>query len=173
MENLKIGVPGRMEKNQKLSRDFVGSMEPAWLREGGGLYRKTSVFKLEGKKLDSLIKYIARGLAWHHWNVYLRSTDGVGTLFLPDKSNMIFQGLIGGMNPAQSVQEDLGSGTIQYIGMQAADPPQLTIWTVSMYGGFLISDDRSKGGGPAVGCSMWWVITGPPEVSAMFSRLNT
>jgi hypothetical protein len=169
-ENLQTNVPRRLKKNRKLARAIVGSTETIWLRQGGGIYRNTSGFTLDGRKLAELVKYIARGLAWHHWKVYLRSTDAVSTLFLPEKSSQIFQGLIAGMTPKERVHENLGKGTVEYVGLQALDPPELTMWTIAMYGGVLISDDRVMRGDSSGACSTWCAITGPPEVAATFSR---
>jgi hypothetical protein len=76
------------------------------------------------------------------------------------------------MRPAQRVEENLGNGTVRYVGLQAADPPELTVWTISMYGGLVLSDDRRKSDGQSESCSMWWVFTGPPELNETFSRLK-
>lgn len=44
-------------------------VEPAWLREGTGLYQQTSIVDFDGSKLEGLLKFIGRGLAWHHWEL--------------------------------------------------------------------------------------------------------
>jgi hypothetical protein len=58
------------------------------------------------------------------------------------------------------------------VGVQAPDPPELTLWTISMYGGLVLSDDRRKIDGQMQPCSMWWVITGPNELNESFNRLR-
>ena len=93
-------------------------------------------------------------------------------MLLPDASSAVFQGLIGQMRPENQVVENLGNGTVQYVGIQAADPPQLTVWQISMYGGLVLSDDRRKADGESVSCTTWWAITGPRELAESFARLR-
>jgi hypothetical protein len=170
--NLESNVPPRLAKNRPLGRQMLGSTKPAWFRQDGGIYEPTSVVAFDGQKLESLLKFTGRGLAWHHWKVYLRLGDETFVLLMPVASSGLFQGLISHMRPEHQVVENLGNGTVQYVGIQAADPPQLTIWTISMYGGLVISDDRKKADGESISCTTWWVITGPPELAASFARLR-
>jgi hypothetical protein len=93
-------------------------------------------------------------------------------MLLPDMSSAIFQGLVGQMRPENRVVQNLGHGTVQYVGIQATDPPRLTVWTISMYGGLVLSDDRKKADGEAISCTTWWVITGPRELADSFARLR-
>ena len=44
----------------------MGSMKPAWLREDNGLYQQTSIVDFDSTKLEGFLKYVGRGLAWHH-----------------------------------------------------------------------------------------------------------
>ena len=89
VEALQSGVPPRLAKNRKLQRKLANTMEPAWVREGTGLFQPTSMISFDGAQLEELLKYIARGLAWHHWNLYLGREDDVSVMFLtecPDSS---------------------------------------------------------------------------------------
>jgi len=65
------------------------------------------------------------------------------------------------MRAERQVEENLGNGTVQYAGIQATDPLQLTIWQIAMYGGLVLSDDRKRPDGESIACTAWWVITGP------------
>jgi hypothetical protein len=170
--NLESHVPPRLAKNRPLGRLLLGCTKPGWIRQDGRIYQPTSVVEFDGKKLDALLKYIGRGLAWHHWKVYLRADDEAIVMLLPDASSALFQGLIGHMGPENQVVENLGRGTVQYVGIQAADPPQLTVWQISMYGGLVLSDDRRKADGESVSCTTWWVITGPRELAESFARFR-
>lgn len=170
--NLQSGVPGRLAKNQKLNRELLGSMKPAWLREDNGLYQQTSIMDFDSTKLEGLLKFVGRGLAWHHWKLYLRPNDEVSVMLISDMNSALFASMTSGWRNAQRVVENLGNGTVQYVGVQAPDPPELTVWTISMYGGLVLSDDRRKADGQMESCSMWWVITGPPELNEGFERLK-
>lgn len=172
VDNLQTNVPGRLAKNQKLNKALLGSTKPAWLRENGGLYQQTGMVDFDGDKLIALLKFIGRGLAWHHWKVYLRPDDDVSVMLMPGMASAYFASMVSGWRSAQRVNEDLGNGTVQYVGVQAPDPPQLTVWTISMYGGVVLSNDRRKADGEQQSCSIWWVITGPRELNDTISRLK-
>jgi hypothetical protein len=170
--NLLTSVPGRLAKNLKLKEELLASTEPAWLREGTGLYHPTGVFAFDSSKLQGLLKFVGRGLAWHHWKVYLRPEDVVSVMLMTDTASAVFGSMTSNWSSAQRVVENLGNGTVRYVGVQASDPPELTVWTIWMYGGLVLSDDRRKSDGPIESCSMWWVITGPPELDDTIMRLN-
>lgn len=89
-----------------------------------------------------------------------------------DENNAIWAALTSGWRNARRVVGNLGKSTVEYVGVQAEEPPQLTLWTVRMYGGLVLSDDRQKRDGEMQSCSMWWIITGPPEVNEGFERLK-
>lgn len=172
-ENLLRGVPGRLAKNARLNRELRGSMKPAWMRVNQGLYQPARILDFDGSKLEAWLRLVARGLLWHHWNTYLRLGDEASVMFLPDSGSAILHGLISTLRPAREVTENLGNGTVCYNGLQAADPPQLTIWTIRMYGGLVVSDTGTAGtDGEVPSCSVWWVITGPQELSERIARMR-
>jgi hypothetical protein len=108
LANLEGGVPPRLAKNLRLNRELLGSTKPAWIRQDGGIYQPTRVVEFDGKKLEGLLKYIGRGLAWHHWKVYLRLGDEAIVMLMPDMSSAIFQSLVSQMRPENKVVGKLG-----------------------------------------------------------------
>ena len=171
-KNLLHGVPRRLVKNRKLQRELSRTMEPAWLREGSELYQPTSIVSFDGTKLEELLKYIGRGLAWYHWAVYLGPEDGVDVLILTDHASALMQSFISPRNFPTGLVKDLGGGTVWYEGAQATEPVTLTVWKIVMYGGVLLSSDKRTAGTDAVTSSQWWIITGPPEVTSMVDHLK-
>jgi hypothetical protein len=165
-------LPGRLAKNQKLNKSLLDGITPAWILDGGGLYQQTAMVDFEATRLEALLKYIGKGLAWHHWKVYLRREDDVSVMLMSDMGSAVFQSIIGKLRPAQKVVEDIGNGTVKYVGMQSPDPPELTVWTISMYGGLVLSDDRRKSDGNIEPCSRWWVITGPQGIADRLSQMK-
>jgi hypothetical protein len=170
--NLEAGVPRRLAKNRKLHRELLGSMKPGWLCEGDGSYQRTMTADFDGDKLIQLLRFIGRGLAWHHWGIYLRPNDDVSAMLMPDMAGSYFQSVIDGWRHAPRVIGDLGKGTVQYVGVQAPDPAELTVWKISMYGGLVLSDNRQKSDSPVESCSVWWVVTGPPELHETIAHLK-
>jgi hypothetical protein len=171
---LQTDVLRRLAKNNKVRQELINSMEPAWLREGSdGLFRPTGVFTIDGPKLDALLKYVARGLTWHHWKVYLRIEDYVDTLFLPDLLAAAFEERFQTWRVARRERNDLGRGTIQYEGVQATDPTALTVWGVTMYGGVLLSGEQRMTALDNQTFCRWWIISGPSEIAGMLNDFKT
>ena len=91
---------------------------------------------------------------------------------MADQNSEIWAAMTSSWRDAHRVVGSLGNGTVEYVGVQAEEPPQLTMWTIRMYGGLVLSDDRQKQNGEMQSCSMWWVITGPAELRESVSRLK-
>jgi hypothetical protein len=162
-------VTRRFPKNQKLSREFLRSLRPAWVQEGAGLVLPTASFKFDSSKLAVLLKMIARGLAWYHWKSMVPPDYYADVLFMPDMVTVDFQDRVRSWNAERRISIDLGDGTIRYEGVQMADPHELTVWGFTVFGGVAVAYDRSRDGGPIQSSSRWWVITAPPEVGKNFN----
>jgi hypothetical protein len=171
--NLQDNVPRRLARNPKLKRTLLDSMRPVWMPEHSGLYRKTSMVEFDTSTLEGLLKFIGRGLAWHHWGVYLRPHDLVIVELVPDSASALFASVTSDWRNARSVNRDLGNGTVRYVGTQAEEPPELTAWAIRMYGGIVLSDDRHLANGAMESCSTWWIFTGPPEIEPIHAPVQT
>ena len=112
------------------------------------LFRSAATIHIDSAKLEELLKMIARGLTWYHWNAYIGPDYYASVLFVPDLVTLDFQDRVRSWNTKQQVACDFGHGTVQYEGVRTADPQELTAWAISMYGGTAISD----GSGPAANC---------------------
>jgi hypothetical protein len=102
---------------------------------------------------------VGRGLAWHHWALYLRPDDDVSVMLMADQKSAIWAAMTSSWRNAHRVVANLGNGTAEYVGVQAE-------------GGLVLSDDRRKQNGEMQSCSMWWIIKGPPEPRESVSRLK-
>ena len=71
VDNLMQNVTRRLPKNRRLSKDLVGTMQPAWIREVSGLFLPTMTINFDSGKLEELLKLVARGLTWYHWKTYV------------------------------------------------------------------------------------------------------
>ena len=162
--NLQQGVPKRLAKNQKLHRELSGSAEHAWLKTGGGIYQPSGSVKFDGNKLGQLLKYVSRGLTWHHWGIYVSAEHKMRVLFSPDMFSLYLQSQLSAVQDDRKITIDLGRGTVQYAGCQVGEPPDLTFWGISMYGGVMVSNNTGSTAGPEETSCQWWVITAPPEL---------
>jgi hypothetical protein len=173
VEALQTGVPKRLENNRKLQRQLQQAMEPAWVQEGSGLFLRTSTMPFDGEKLEDLLKYIARGLTWHHWNAYIGPDYYVSVMFMSDTLGMAFQQIVRSWRVGARASSNIGQGTVEYEGVQAADAPGLTVWLIAAFGGVMLSDSRTRiAHRPAETSSRWWVITGPPEIARQIEDLK-
>lgn len=170
--NLQTRVPPRLRQNRKLREELATTMRPAWLRENEGLFLPGFTIGIDGKRLEDLVSYIVRGLTWYHWRTYLSQQDFVVVMFLTGGGAAGFQEYVFALKAARQVSKDLGRGTVRYEGKQAVDPPELTIWRLSMYGGLLLSGEQNGSATPAETSSQWVVITGPPSAKAILNILK-
>ena len=139
MDNMQAHVPARLAKNLKLHRELQSGPQNAWLKDGGGLCQPAGSIHFDGRKLGELLKYIARGLTWHHWRTYVSPDHKMRVMFSPDISSLYFQEQLRAVTEERKVTIDLGRGTVHYAGAQAGEPPLLIFWGISMYGGVLLS----------------------------------
>jgi hypothetical protein len=91
MDNMQAHVPARLAKNLKLHRELQSGAQNAWLKDGGGLYQPAGSIHFDGQKLGELLKYIARGLTWHHWGTYVSPDHKMRVMFSPDILSLYFQ----------------------------------------------------------------------------------
>jgi hypothetical protein len=128
------------------------------------------MLKFDGKKVISLLEYVGRGLALHHFNIKLNSDDTVHPMILTEKGHAAWLETVNGYTLGQTVSQNLGRGTVVYEGARAPDDPKLTIWIVSMYGGLILSDAEHQGREDT--STIMWLVTGPPELRQTFAPLK-
>jgi hypothetical protein len=170
--NLQTRVPPRLGKNQKLHKELAATMSRAWLSENGGPFLPSLTIEIDGERLEELVSYIIRGLMWHHWQTYLGQQDFIAVMFLTGAGAAGFEQHIFALSPARRVSNDLGRGTVRYDGVQAAVPPELTIWRLSFYGGLLLSGGENKSAIPADTSAQWVAITGPASAKGLLDNLK-
>jgi len=155
--NLKTMVPARLKRNIKLHRQLADGKSFRWVKENGVFVRRL-VFDFDSSKLNSLFRYITKGLLWWHWKVLLTSEDFVDARTLPRVEERYFNLLRAG-NP---VNGNLGEGTFHYEGVQATDNLKYTAWKFSIYGGIKFNDPRYPEEEP----SLIWGLTAPKEATS-------
>ena len=89
-------MPRRLAKDQKLSLELLRSAKPAWLPVDKGLYQQTSIVDFDSTRLEGLLKFVGRGLAWHHWKLYLSPDDEVSVMLISDMSSALFASITSG-----------------------------------------------------------------------------
>ena len=82
--------------------------------------------------MEKLFAMIAKGLAWHHFQVRLGDEFSARAALLDSAGRTAFDRIVGeGRN---HVKADLGNGTFAYEGAQG-DYPEETVWRFVLYGG--------------------------------------
>lgn len=113
-----------------------------------------------------LFAQIGRGLAQYHWGTYLQPDHISEALFLSNFGREFFARLFA-MNAANRVQQDLGTATVSYSGVQAIDNPQLTLWRIHFYGGMVLSGDPQA---PNTISTEIAVVTGPKRIVRLLTE---
>jgi hypothetical protein len=150
-ETIETFVERRLSKNEALRRELAA-----------GITKTGTVMTVpfDGEKLRLLYEYIARGLAYWHWQRLLPpETCTVHAEFLiPEGAEKIEQLMHSPAN--RHIDENLGDGVFRYHGTQATDIPEITLWRMSsLYGG------RVADGNQII--ELAYVITGPKRISAL------
>lgn len=166
--NLSRQVPGRLAKNLRLARELNAARGRTWHLENG-MYRETMTIPLDPDRCHLLFEFIGRGLAWYHWQVYLQPEQTSRALFLSKFGTAYFDRIFT-MNAAARVHGDLGKGTVTYIGVQAVDRRDLTLWRIQFYGGIAVAGDPAA---PSEVATEVAVVTGPTRlVNSLTSGAN-
>ena len=142
--NLELMVPGRLEKNVKLQREIGEGRETVQTKDAAGaLTTATTSIPLRGDALLNYIGFVVKGLLWHHWKVAIRPGFGVR---VTAPTNVVADQFVSVMRKSSALRigGDLGFGTVTYEGVQGSDYPELSVWTISMYGGILLSDNSNN-----------------------------
>lgn len=158
-------VPGRLAKNLRLARVLSAGQGHVWHMENQ-VIRRAMVVPIDAAQATALFAFIARGLAWLHFSTYLLPEHSSNAIFLSRAGEDYFARLFA-MNAANRVHQDLGRGTISYVGAQAVDSPQLTIWRLEFYGGMALSGDPALPGQVATAIG---AVTGPRRLAYMLSE---
>ena len=142
--NLQTLVPKRLARNAKLRRSLAAGWGSMWTREHG-LHVPAATLPIQPDHIEKLLAFIARGLLWFHWKTLLRPADSIDVTALTRAGEVFFEEHIFNLAAANRICVDLGNGTVVYEGVQAADPPQISAWRISMYGGLTFGDPKVPG----------------------------
>jgi hypothetical protein len=160
--NLQTMVPKRLRKNAKLHRELVQQGGQAWSEESGGLVVPVMTVPLDSRRLVNLFSLIVKGLAWHHWGVYLTCDHFVKAMMVAKAGENLFDLMFFIRSARARVKADLGNGTFVYEGVQDSACPELTVWRICMYGGVRQGGDPKA---PGQYSSLIGVVTGPNQVA--------
>ena len=142
--NLEQLVPRRLENNASLHREIGERRETVEItNEDGKAVTGTTSIPIRGEALFDYVKFVVKGLLWHHWQTVLLPGFGVRVIAPTNAVVGQFVSLVKGSS-GQRVTGDLGSGTVTYEGAQGSDYPELSVWAISIYGGITVSDERSS-----------------------------
>ncbi len=159
-ENLSEHILKRLNKNKKLHRSLSQNQLKVTLMENG-INSQTTALPIKGGAIETLFESIVKGLAWHHWNVYLPTSYPIEILSLTDTGKKFFQDYLFSMQTTNRELINLGAGTVIYEGIQGVDTPEITVWRFHMYGGMLFSSSSGELSNE-IGA-----ISGPSEIMAI------
>ena len=159
--NLQTMVPKRLRKNARLHRELVQQGGRAWSEEAGGLVVPVMTVPFDSRRLEKLYSLIAKGLAWHHWGIYLTGNHFAKAMMVSKAGEDTFDQMFFSRKARDCVNVDLGNGTFVYEGIQDLECAELTVWRLSTYGGVRMGGDPKA---PGQYSSLIGVVTGPKSV---------
>lgn len=162
--SLERDLPRRLAKNQRLRRELASGQLRVWSEESGLLVPSLTI-PIDGERLEELVGYIVKGLMFHHWGVALASDCSVEAYSLTQRGEQTFDRHLA-MNAAQRVSGDIGQGAFTYRGLQAVDNANISMWEVSLFGGF-----KTFGYDELNSSTKYGVMTGPVAVIQRAERI--
>lgn len=156
-------VPRRLARNARLHRELASGTQEGWASEQG-VMRPTMTIPIDGTKLDALLVYLCRGLAFHHFGVCIPQSYFIGAGALAAVAEPFLLGLLK-LNGQSRAEVSLGEGLVEYLGVQAVDDPCLTVWRFRLYGGVVLGDAASSGERP----STLWATSSRRMEQSVFS----
>lgn len=131
---LRTMVPPRLAKNRRLHRELADNLE---LSAGS----TPMMLPLDVTAVQRLFEKITRGLAWHHWGIYLPGDYDVQCALLSSTGEQLFENLFA-MNASRRETADLGNGTFRYVAAQGTPDLHFSVWRYEIYGGLQMTGDR-------------------------------
>ena len=124
----------------------------------------------DARKLLRLYEYIAQGLAFWHWGVYIpRESHEILASFVIPEMEVLFDGMLA-IATARRAIANLNDGVFLYTGIQDTNHPELTVWRMSLYSGATLGCD------PQVSPHMpsrAYVLTGPKNFAPIANLVRT
>jgi hypothetical protein len=128
-------VAPRLRKNQKLARHLDRGRQYGYVRSSGGVLQRTMTIPCDCETVVELFKFVARGLAFHHWDVLMPDAEVAlfGGFVIPEGAR-IMESLIASNVSRSTGRQVLGDGVFTYEGVQDPKHIALTVWRMSLYG---------------------------------------
>lgn len=136
-ENLKTLVPKRLEQNRKLTLQLVEGMQ--YMQWDS---KQNLVLPFNSDALTRLFEYIAKGLAWYHWDSIISKSSFVLARTLTSSNESYFDRFLSLFRSDRNVNNQLGQNSFSYKGIQAVDTEQITIWKFYIYNGLTLLDEQ-------------------------------
>ena len=159
-ENLSTSVPKRLRGNARLHRELAAGAVFAGPSGQSAMTLLASTVPIDSAKLEELFVLIAKGLLYSHWGIVLGVGDSAIAAMITDAAGDIFDQIFFGLKARDRLSFTVGEGTFAYEGLQG-DPPQLSLWKFSTYGGVQLTGDPNA---PGHTSSRIYAVTGPNDV---------
>jgi len=155
-------VPPRLAKNHTLRQRLTTQHSYVWDQSGNGPPIPAMTVPIDADVLLALLGYLAKGLAWHHWQVVIGPAYFVDPLMLNAPGLQRFNALWG-LQAKARVGDMLGAGTFSYEGAQGVTDPGITVWRFTIFGGLRLAGDPRS---PHEEVALFGALTGPRAVAA-------
>lgn len=137
----------RLAKNERLRRELAEGMARQWRKDArSGLITPALTMAIDGERIATLGKMIARGLIWHFWKTRLEEGSTAIALWLSPRGEALFDRLLA-LKTSSRVDYALDSGMFSCVGAQSDTHPAVSVWTMRLFGGVDLTDSfRTRDG---------------------------
>ncbi|QDC44766.1 HNH endonuclease [Methylophilus medardicus] len=140
--NLNDHVPPRLQRNQKLYKELDAGRGNAWAFEND-TWQQTMSLPFDAKRAAQFFALVGRGLALHHFDLYLNEGQASGSIFPSAKLSAMYDHLF--QHPESNpIHHALGNDTVTYTGLIRMRPRLETVWRLRFYGGLMLADSTDK-----------------------------
>lgn len=129
----------RIAKNKRLARELRFMADLKWTEKNSGVFVPELELPLKPEFVVALLTMIGRGLIWHHFSTLIGPNFNIQSSALTEQGERIMKKSFF-PNLSGCVSSDVGNGSVQYVGKQSAEYPELTIWLMRFYAGIGITD---------------------------------
>ena len=155
-------VAPRIANNKRLARELGAGLQKEYVSyDGGHTWLVVMTLKFDSSKVIELFKFIAKGLAFQHWGVFLPDAEVVvyGD-FLHSFGASAMESMLRSSATNRTGEVTLGDGVFKYEGVQDPKHAALTIWRMTLYGVVMDGGEKS----PASRVTAGYVMTAPRDL---------
>jgi hypothetical protein len=163
----KANIERRLRRHPALRNRLVVHHSEIWERQSNGMLMPMMSLGIDAEQIQALFGLIVKGLFMFHWSEPLgEKWDPDVAIIRPDGERAVFSEILAKMGSnLEIVQDNLGRGTFQYVGVRGANLKWFSLWQLTVFGGLQFGN----AGAPNQGFTKLFAVTRPDISRAPFT----